>query len=162
MSDVQEAIKQAIQTEKNAMNFYELGAKQMKDQDAKKMFEQLAKEEREHAAHFYKAYTGSDLGSFDEFMAAPPQNESVWISSIQKVIGADFTEQKALEVAMEKETNLEKALRDTAARMTDPTVKEVFELNARETHNHFLTIESEYARIMGMVHESDMDTFVRE
>jgi rubrerythrin len=162
MSDVQDAIKQAIQTEKNAMNFYELGAKQMKDQDAKRMFEQLAKEEREHAAHFYKAYTGSDLGSFDEFMATPPQNESVWISSIQKVIGSDFTEQKALEIAMEKETNLEKALRDTAARMSDPSVKEVFELNARETHNHFLTIESEYARLMGMVHESDMDTFVRE
>jgi rubrerythrin len=162
MSDVQEAIKQAIQTEKNAMNFYELGAKQMKDQDAKRLFEQLAKEEREHAAHFFKAYTGSELGPFDAFMATPPQNESVWISSIQKVIGADFTEQKALEIAMEKETNLEKALRETAAKMTDPSVKEVFELNAKETHNHFLTIESEYARIMGMVHESDMDTFVRE
>jgi len=162
MSDVQEAIKQAIQTEKNAMNFYELGAKQMKDQDAKRMFEQLAKEEREHAAHFFRAYTGNDLGSFDEFMSTPPQNESVWISSIQKVIGPDFTEQKALEVAMEKETNLEKALRETAARMTDPSVKEVFELNAKETHNHFLTIESEYARIMAMVDESDMDTFVRE
>lgn len=162
MSDVQEAIKQAIQTEKNAMNFYELGAKQMKDQDAKRMFEQLAREEREHAMHFYKAYNGNDLGSFDEFISAPPQNESVWMMSIQKVIGPDFTEQKALEVAMEKETNLEKALRETAARMTDPSVREVFELNAKETHNHFLTIESEYARIMAMVDESDMDTFVRE
>lgn len=162
MSDVQEAIKQAIQTEKNAMNFYELGAKQMKDQDAKRMFEQLAREEREHAMHFYKAYNGNDLGSFDEFISAPPQNESVWMMSIQKVIGPDFSEQKALEVAMEKETNLEKALRETAARMTDPSVREVFELNAKETHNHFLTIESEYARIMAMVDESDMDTFVRE
>ena len=162
MSDVQEAIKQAIQTEKNAMNFYELGAKQMKDPEAKRMFEQLAKEEREHAAHFYKAYTGSDLGSFDDFMAAPPQNESVWMSSIQKVIGPDFSEKKALEVAMEKETNLEKALRETAAKMADPSVKEVFELNANETHNHFLTIESEYARLMAMVDESDMDTYVRE
>jgi hypothetical protein len=95
-------------------------------------------------------------------MAAPPQNESVWITSIQRVIGPDFSEQKALEVAMEKETNLEKALRDTAARMTEPSVKEVFELNARETHNHFLTIESEYARLMAMVDESDMDTYVRE
>ncbi|GFO61493.1 ferritin [Geomonas silvestris] len=162
MSDVQEAIKQAIQTEKNAMNFYELGAKQMKDQEAKRMFEQLAREEREHAMHFYKAYNGNDLGSFDEFMSAPPQNESVWITSIQKVIGPDFSEQKALEVAMEKETNLEKALRETAARISDPSVREVFELNAKETHNHFLTIESEYARIMAMVDESDMDTFVRE
>lgn len=162
MSDVQEAIKQAIQTEKNAMNFYELGARQMKDKDAKRMFEQLAKEEREHAAHFFKAYTGTDINSFDEFMAEPPQNESVWISSIQKVIGPDFTEQKALEVAMDKEANLEKTLRETAARITDPAVKEVFELNANETHNHFLTIEAEYARVMAMVDESDMDTFVRE
>lgn len=162
MSDVQEAIKQAIQTEKNAMNFYQMGAKQMKDQDAKRLFEQLAKEEREHAAHFFKAYSGTDLGSFDDFMAAPPQNESTWIISIQKVVDAEFSEQKALEVAMEKETNLEKALRETAAKISDPSVKEVFELNAKETHNHYLTIESEYARIMAMVDESDMDTFVRE
>jgi len=162
MSDVQEAIKQAIQTEKNAMNFYQMGAKQMKDKDAKRLFEQLAKEEREHAAHFFNAYQGTDLGSFDEFMAAPPQNESIWTSSIQKVVSAEFSEQKALEVAMEKETNLEKALWETAAKISDPSIKEVFELNARETHNHYLTIESEYARIMAMVDESDMDTFVRE
>lgn len=162
MSDVQEAIKKALQTEKNAMNFYQMGAKQMKDSDAKRIFERLALEEREHAAHFYKAYTGADIGSFDEFMAAPPQDESAWISSIQRVIGPDFTVEKALEAAMEKEANLEKALRETAAKISDPSVKEVFELNAKETHNHYLTIEAEYARIMAMVDESDMDTFVRE
>ena len=31
-----------------------------------------------------------------------------------------------------------------------------------ETRNHYELIESEYAKLMGMVHESDMDTFVRE
>ena len=162
MKTSQEAIKQAIQTEKNAMNFYQLGAKQMKDQDAKRIFEQLAKEEREHALHFYKAYTGTDLGSFEEFIATPPEYESTWVSSIQKVIGTDFTEGKALEVAMEKETNLEQALLETAARINDPSIREIFEINARETHNHYLTIESEYSRIMAMVDESDMDTYVRE
>lgn len=162
MNEVQEAIRQAIQTEKNAMNFYELGAKQMKDAEAKRLFEQLAKEEKEHALHFFKAYSGSELGTFEEYIAAPPQNESTWISSIQKVITSDFTEQKALELAMEKENNLEAALRETAARIGDPKVREVFELNAKETHNHYLTIESEYSRIMAMVDESDMDTYVRE
>jgi hypothetical protein len=49
-----------------------------------------------------------------------------------------------------------------AGRMTDPEVKAVYELNVRETHNHYLLIESEYARIMKMVHESDMDIYVRE
>lgn len=29
-------------------------------------------------------------------------------------------------------------------------------------HHHYEMIESEYARLMGMVHESDIDIFVRE
>ncbi len=162
MKDTQDAIKQAIQTEKNAMNFYQIGAQQMKDQEAKRLFEQLAKEEKEHAAHFFEAYKGSDLGTFEEFISAPPQNEALWVNSIQKVINEDFTEQKALECAMDKETQLEKALRETAAKIADPSIKEIFLWNANETHNHYLTIESEYARIMAMVDESDMDTYVRE
>ncbi len=162
MKDMQDALKQAIQTEKNAMNFYQIGAQQMKDKEAKRLFEQLAREEKEHAAQFFKAYQGSELGSFEEFITAPPQNEALWVNSIQKVIGPDFTEQKALEYAMEKETQLEKALRETAAKITDSSIKEIFLWNANETHNHFLTIEAEYARIMAMVDESDMDTYVRE
>ncbi|TGU72135.1 ferritin [Geomonas terrae] len=162
MKDMQDALKQAIQTEKNAMNFYQIGAQQMKDKEAKRLFEQLAREEKEHAAQFFKAYKGSELGSFEEFITAPPQNEALWVNSIQKVIGPDFSEQKALEYAMEKETQLEKALRETAAKITDSSIKEIFLWNANETHNHFLTIEAEYARIMAMVDESDMDTYVRE
>lgn len=162
MKDMQDALKQAIQTEKNAMNFYQIGAQQMKDKEAKRLFEQLAREEKEHAAQFFKAYQGSELGSFEEFITSPPQNEALWINSIQKVIGPDFSEQKALEYAMEKETHLEKALRETAAKISDASIKEIFLWNANETHNHFLTIEAEYARIMAMVDESDMDTYVRE
>jgi rubrerythrin len=63
---------------------------------------------------------------------------------------------------MEREKNLEETLLETSAKISDAAVKAVFELNAKETHNHYLLIESEYARIMGMVHESDIDTFVRE
>ena len=80
----------------------------------------------------------------------------------KKVCGAEFTEKKALEVAMDKEKQLEEALRSLADLMDDPDVRSVYELNVRETHNHYLMIEAEYARIMGMVDESEMDTFVRE
>lgn len=162
MGNVQEAIKIAIQTEKNAMHFYELGAQKMKDPGARKLFQQLAKEEREHAEHFFKAYTGPGIGSFEEYMAAPPEPTSNWVSSIERLIVADFSEQKALEAALEKESELEKSLIDTAARITDRSVSAVFELNAKETRNHYLTIEAEYARIMAMVDESDMDIYVRE
>jgi rubrerythrin len=160
--DVQEAIKRSIQTEKNAMNFYQLGAQQMTNQDARKTFELLAREEREHAGQFFRIYTGTDIPSLEAFLDTPFDNESSWIASITRLVDTDFNEQKALELAMEREKNLEETLLETSARIDDADVRAVFELNARETHNHYLLIESEYARLMGMVHETDMDIFVRE
>jgi len=160
--DIQEAIKRSIQTEKNAMNFYLLGAEKMKNPDARRTFALLASEEREHAAQFYKIYNGSDIPSFDLFMDAAPDNESSWVSTIARLISADFTEQKALELAMEREKNLEEALLETAGNIDVAEIKAVYELNAKETHHHYELIESEYARLMGMVHETDIDTFVRE
>lgn len=160
--DVQEAIKRSIQTEKNAMNFYQYGAQRFKDDAARKTFEVLAGEEREHAGHFYRIYRGSDIPSLDAFLAAPPDNEAGWLASLSRSMGEDISEKQALELAMEKEKNLEESLREMAGKIDDPEVRAVFELNARETHNHYLMIESEYARIMAMVHESDMDIYVRE
>lgn len=160
--NVQEAIKRSIQTEKNAMNFYQLGARQMKDPDARRMFEILAREEREHAGHFYKIYRGGDIPSLDAFLDVPADNESSWISSLSALLVTDFSEQKALELAMDKEKKLEEALRETASKVEDQDVRAVFELNVRETHNHYLMIEAEYSRIMGMVDETDMDIYVRE
>ena len=160
--NVQEAIKRSIQTEKNAMNFYQLGAQKMNNPDARRTFELLAREEREHAAQFYKIYQGTDIPSLDAFLDLPPDNESSWVSTIARLISADFNEQKALELAMEREKNLEDALLETASKIDAQEIKAVYELNARETHHHYELIESEYARLMGMVHETDMDTFVRE
>jgi ferritin-like metal-binding protein YciE len=67
-----------------------------------------------------------------------------------------------MELAMDKELKLEKSLREMAAKIRDEKVRQVFEANAVSTHNHYLLIESEYARLMGMVHETDIDIFVRE
>jgi len=160
--NLQEAIKRSIQTEKNAMNFYQLGARQMKDPDARRIFETLAREEREHAGHFYKVYRGGDIPSLDAFLDTPADNESSWISALSGLIAADFNEQKALELAMDKEQRLEEALLEASAKIEEGDVRAVFEMNAHETHNHYLLIEAEYSRIMGMVDETDMDTYVRE
>jgi rubrerythrin len=134
----------------------------MKNADARKTFDILAREEREHAGQFYRIYTGSDIPSLDAFLDTPPDNESSWMASITRLVDGDFSEQRALELAMEREKNLEETLLETAAKVDDAGVRSVFELNAKETHNHYLLIESEYARLMGMVHESDMDIYVRE
>ncbi len=159
---VQDAVRRSLQTEKNAMDFYRLSAEKMQDTDARRVFTILEGEERDHARIFYNIYSGTDIPSLEEFLDQPPQHESDWLTALNMIIDTGFNEQKALELAMQKEKKLEEALTRMAERIPDPAVKAVFELNIRETHNHYLMIESEYARLMGMVHESDMDTYVRE
>ena len=160
--DVQEAIKRSIQVEKNARDFYRLGASHMKDAQGKKTFELLAREEAEHAKWFYEIYEGDDIPDFDAFMAVDPDTDSDWLSDLEKHLMEKLTIRKGMELAMEKELKLEASLRQLAEKITDSKVREVFLLNAKSTHQHYELIESEYAHLMGMVHETDIDIFVRE
>ncbi len=163
-TEVKKALASSVQTEKNAMNFYQIAAKQMKNQDAVKTFELLAREEREHAKHFFDKCLCAELlpPSFEEFIEAPPEKDSEWLSDLDKALLEKFDDRKAMQLAMEKEQRLEESLRAMAAKIADPEVRQVFEENAKSTHNHYVIIESEYARLMGMVHETDIDTYVRE
>lgn len=159
--NLQEALMMAIETEKAVMYFYQNAAKQAKDARARKVFETLASEEREHAEHFFPLYKG-DLGSFDSYMAKPPTFESAMLHNLKKAINADVHEKEAMEIALKEEEDLAQNLQETAERIVDPLVRKVFERMARETLNHYAVIESEYAHLMRMVHETDIDTFVRE
>jgi len=161
-AEVQEAILRSIRTEKQAYDYYRYGANLLRDEQARKVFDVLAEEERAHAASFYAIYTGRDIPSLQAFLDTPPDSESAWVAVLKREVGSDFDEKRALELAMEKEQWLEEALTHLASLFDDPTVRKVYEMNARETHNHYLMIEAEYARLMRMVDETDMDTFVRE
>lgn len=163
-AEIQKALISSVQTEKNAMNFYQVAAKQMKDDAAIATFDLLAREEREHAKHFFDkcADCAAQLGAFDEFIEAPPERNSEWLSDLDKALLQNFDDRKAMELAMDKEKRLAESLRAMAARVADPAVRAIFEENAKSTENHYIIIESEYARLMGMVHETDIDTYVRE
>lgn len=160
--DLKDAVRRAMQTEKNAMDFYKRGAEMMKNAEAKKVFELLAREESEHAEWFYNVYPGDDIADLQAFLDAGADQDSEWMAELKEVQAANFDERKAMELAMEKEKNLAEHLRALAAKIEDPKIREVFEQNATSTDHHYQIIESEYARLMGMVHETDMDTFVRE
>jgi len=160
MSSTTDAIKRSILTEKSAMDFYTRCANQMKNERARKTFELLAKEEREHAESFYKIYDGDDIGTFEDFMQV--ETDSDWLNDLEKAALPNMDERKAMEFAMEKEQQLEKHLRAMAEKVDNPEIKAVYEANAESTHNHYVLIESEYAHLMGMVHETDIDTYVRE
>ena len=159
---MQEAIRLAIQTEKNIGAFYAHAADITKDERAKKVFTTLAREEAEHASHFFHLYTGADLGTFEEFMASPAELDTVMLQELDKALNENVHERKAMEIAMQEEQDLEKKLKMTAEKIVDPGVRAVFDRMAKETADHYAIIESEYAYLMAMVHETDMDTYVRE
>jgi len=160
--DLKEAVRRSIQTEKNAMDFYARGAAQMKNAEARKVFELLAREEREHAHWFHNVYPGDDIPDLEVFLNSGPAVDSSWLKDLEKIGLTNLDERKAMELAMEKEKKLAAHLREVAAKIDNPEVRAVYEQNAKSTDNHYQLIESEYARLMGMVHETDIDTFVRE
>jgi len=148
--DVQRAIKDSIQTEKDAMDYYKYGAERMAEDKARQTFEILAREEYQHAESFYRIYPGEDIPSFHEFMNAPPNTNSTWWKNLQGLLVQDFDERKALELAIEQEEALEKSLRDMAARIEDPDIARVYLANATSTHNHLELVEEDYRAMFGM------------
>lgn len=148
--DLKLAIKEAMQTEKDAMDYYRLAAEKLDDERAKKTFEILAKDEAQHARSFYNVYTGDDITSFDNFIAGPINENSSWFKSLQQTLLGDFDERKALELAIEQEDALEKELRAMAEKIDDPSIKEVYLANAQSTHHHMLQVEEDYKEMLGM------------
>ncbi len=120
------------------------------EEKAQKTFELLAREEYQHAESFYRIYTGGDIPSFEEFMKEPPNTESDWWQSLQKLLMQDFDERKALELAIEQEDALEKSLREMAAMIDDPEIAKVYLANATSTHNHLELVEEDYKAMFGM------------
>jgi len=158
----EEAIRLAIETEKELMDFYRRAADLTADPEGKRVFETLADDEREHALHFFNLYSGGALGTFQQFIDEPGTTQSAMMHDLEKRFSRDTKARGAMEIALREERDLEKTLRLTASRIVDPMVRNVFERMAVETRRHYDVIESEYARLMGMVHETDIDTYVRE
>jgi rubrerythrin len=148
--DVQEAIKDAVKTEKAAMDFYKFAAEKMDDGKAKSTFELLAREERQHAKMFYNVYKGKNLPYFEDFINSPPDTESTWWVALKEASLADFDERRALELAIEQEEALEKKLLETVAHIDDPQVRAIYQANVNSTHHHAQLIQEQYRAMLGM------------
>ncbi len=158
----QEAIRLAVENAKKLMCFYQKAADMVEDAGGKKVFSRLAGEKKDHVSQFFRYYRGTEFGTLDEFLNTPCQEESAVLKELGGVINAEVKERRAREIALNKEQEIENLLRGKAKKIVDPGVRTVFEQMAAESHKHYAIIESEYARFMGMPHESDIDTFVRE
>lgn len=159
---VQEALKMAVQSEKDSHDFYKKASAATKNARAKDVFDLLASEEIDHLKAFFHHYKGGEFGSIDEFMASPPNLRSAVFMALEKAINEGVNEQAAMEIALKEEKATIDQYTIFAKDIIDPLVKGIFEKVIKETQKHYDLIESEYAHLMKMVHESDQNIFVRE
>ena len=159
---VQEALKLAIYSEKESMDFYRKAGSITADERSKKVFELLASEEAGHLRAFFDHYKGGDVGDLESFMAMPADKSSATHQALEQALAEDVHEQKALEIALQEEKSCIDQYTVMAKDMSDPLVRRVFETVIRETQKHYDMIEDEYMRVMTMVHGSDQDIYVRE
>lgn len=158
----QEALRIAVESEKGLICFYRRAAEIVTDEAAKTFFNRLASEKEEHAGQFFRYYKGHDLGTLEEFVNKPCKLNAAAMKELSSLSEPSVKERRAREIAMEKEQRLEQTLLGTAKQVIDPSVRGVFEKMAQASQHHYQIVESEYARMMGMVHETDINTYVRE
>jgi len=159
---LQEALKLAIKTEKESMDFYRRAGSITNDERSKKVFGLLASEEANHLKAFFNHYQGGDLGDLDTFLASPPDRQSATHLALEKAIAEETHEQKALEIALKEEKSCIEFYTILVKDIVDPLVRRVFETVIKETQGHHDMIEDEYMRVMTMVHSSDQNIYVRE
>ena len=159
---LEQALKLAIQGEKDSMDFYRKAASVAKNERAKKIFDLLANEEVGHLKAFFQHFKGKEFGDVESFMKTPPDTNNLTYKALMKVIGEETMEKQALEIAMKEEKSVVDHYTVLAKDIIDPLVKGIFGRVVKETQGHYDMIEDEYMHIMGMVDKTDQDTFVRE
>lgn len=140
------AILEAIRTERQAMYFYQRTALRMQDPEAKSVFERLAQDEREHLECFYEVYRGAEIPDLNELLGNDEEAQG-WLQELADLCNDRFSDCDALRLAMLKELNLERDLRDAARKIKDPAARTVYEVNADSTRQHYLAIRGEYERL---------------
>jgi rubrerythrin len=159
---LQEALSQALRSKKNLRDFYLQAAATTDHPAGKGVFERLAGEVEENICKFFGHYRRYDLGTIEEFLAVPPHPDSVMLLQLGRTLGKNIHDRRARELALREEEDLERTFRLAAARIVDPAVRAVFLEVADDARRHYAIIESEFARQMAMVHETDIDIYVRE
>ena len=159
---VQEALKLAIQAEKDSMDFYRKAAEVTKNERARKVFDLLANEEVGHLKSFFDHYKGGEFGDLQTFMASPPDTNNTTYRALMKAIDEETHEQKALEISLKEEKSCLDHYSVMVKDIVDPLVRGIFERVIKETQGHYDMIEDEYMHIMKMVDKSDQDIYVRE
>ena len=143
-----EAIKMAIQLEKDGRAFFEEAAQKTENQLGKKMFERLAKDEIDHLKTFQKIFDAvTEGGDWKELTQKTPRVGRVPV--FEKKEGEEKREVNPGELdALRKAMNIEKDAIEFFQKATeeaeDPLEKKIFSTIQKEEEFHYDMLQAQY------------------
>lgn len=158
----QEILKECLLHEKEGLDFYREAASRVIRERSRRTLETLIAEEQGHIESLFSRYSGEEIGDVRSFLALPPHIESPLIKALETGLDPEIASRRVMELAMRLEEENRDNYRSLASACNDPEIRTVYEKLARDEDRHYQIVESEYAHMMGMVHETDIDTYVRE
>ena len=159
---LQQALQEAILAKKDLRDFYHEAARMTLDPNSRKILQRLSKEVEDNIKKFFNYYRGREFGTLEEFLTTPPRRNSTMLRELRKAKDQKMPAKRARELAMREEKAMENSFRRAARQVVDPLAREIFADVADEAARHYALIESEYEYQTSRIHETDINTYVRE
>ena len=162
ITDVMEAIKSAIQMEKDGYAFYKKAAAQTSNEMGRTIFESLANDELTHLDVFQKIFDDEVINSeWDALVESNKKYDSVPIfpKDPKEVdgISPDSNELDALRIAMDSEKESIDHYTKIINASKDPDVKKIIEIIIEQEKNHYSILEGEFSHISSTGYWLELD-----
>ena len=136
----EEVIGFAVQKEAGAVALYEEASRMATRPEAKKMFEELAAEERRHR-EILEGIEKQDVSDYVR-KEIPDMKISDYLTEVE--FSPDMEYRDILVLAMKREEKAKSLYADLATRSDDAETKKLFQALAQEEAKHKLRLETEY------------------
>ncbi len=143
LSEYKEIIKQAIANEVEARKFYDDAANTLKDPHLKKLFADLAEEEKKHRDILTKIYTSNTMDRY----FSESRDYKVAETVDEPELSMEMKPADAFALAMKKEEAAMKQYTEMAAMCNDDGKRQVFLDLAAMERDHKLKMESAFIDI---------------
>ena len=162
INNVKDAIKTAIQMEKEGYSFYKKAAVQTSSEMGKSIFESLASDELLHLDVFQKMFK-DEVGEFewDNLVDSSKKyaNIKIFPKDLKTMEGAnpDSDEMDALRIGMDSEKEAIDYYKKILENTTDPDIKNIINEIIEQEKNHYLILEQEFDHLDKTGYWFDMD-----
>lgn len=149
ITDIKDAIKTAIQMEKDGFSFYKRAAAQTESEAGRDIFESIAQDEEVHLEVFQKMFEekiGRD--EWDDLVNSSKKYQDIPIfpKDLKSVEGAnpDVNDIDAIRMAMDSEKEAIDYYTEIWTTITDDEVKKIIDKIIEQERNHYYLLQQEF------------------